>query len=69
MPSGLIVLEISVIHPAASTYMQVVRTVGGEPAVGDATKRIRYESIDPIGSAFELISVETLGNCEIWLWS
>ena len=52
----------SVIHPAASSYVQAARTVGGAAAVRDAAKRLRYESIGPNGYTFVPISVETFGR-------
>ena len=47
LPSGMTVVDVSVIHPAASSYVQAARTVGGAAAVRDAAKRVRYESIGP----------------------
>ena len=33
LPSGMIVVEVTIILPAASTYLQAIRTVGGAAAV------------------------------------
>lgn len=62
LPSGMTVVDVSVIHPAASSYLQAARTVGGAAAVRDAAKTVRYESIDPNGYTFVPISVETFGR-------
>ena len=41
LPSGMTVVDVSIIHPAASFYLQAARTVGGAAAVRDAAKKVR----------------------------
>ena len=62
LPSGMTIVDVYVIHPAASSCVNVARTVGGAAAVRDASKMVRYESIGPNGHAFIPISVETFGR-------
>ena len=62
LPSGMTVVDGSVIHPAASSYLQAPRTVGSAVAVRDAAKTVQYESIDRNGYTFVPISVETFGR-------
>ena len=57
LPSGMTVVEVSVMHPAASSYVQAARTLGSEAAVRDAEKGVRYKGIGPNGYTFVPISV------------
>jgi len=62
LPGGLTVADVSVIHPAAATYLQAARTAGGAAAVRDQAKRAHYQSADPNGYAFTPLSTETFGR-------
>jgi hypothetical protein len=62
LPGGLTVADVSVVHPAASTYVQAARSVGGAAAARDQAKRVRYATADPNGYAFIPLSVETFGR-------
>jgi hypothetical protein len=62
LPSGVTVADVSVIHPAASTYVRAARTEGGAAAAREQAKRARYETADPGGYAFVPLVVETYGR-------
>ena len=63
LPSGLTVVDISVIHPAAASYVRAAaRSAGSAAATRDARKRALYRTADPNGYAFTPLSVETYGR-------
>ena len=62
LPDGLTVVDVSVVHPAASTYMHAARVEGGAAAMRDQAKRAQYESGDPNGYAFVPLSMESFGR-------
>jgi hypothetical protein len=62
LPSGLTVADVSVIHPAAATYVQAAQAAGGAAALREQAKRARYETADPNGYAFVPLAVETYGR-------
>ena len=47
LPDGLTVVDISVVHPCASTYVRAARVAGGAALVRDDAKRAKYETADP----------------------
>jgi hypothetical protein len=63
LPEALTVIDVSIIHPAASTYMgQAASTDGGAAATRDQEKRARYQLSNPDGYDFIPFSVETFGR-------
>ena len=62
LPDGLTVTDVSVIHPAAASYVRAARVEGGAAASRDQVKRAQYSSADPNGYAFVPLSVETFGR-------
>ena len=57
------VVDVSVVHPAASTYVNAAaRAEGSAAAVRDHAKRAQYENSDPLGYAFVPLSTETFGR-------
>ena len=62
MPDALTIVDVSVVHPAASTYLRLAQTDGGAAAHRDQAKRNRYQNDDPNGYAFVPLSVETYGR-------
>lgn len=63
LPEAVTVGDISVVHPAASTYvLGASRTDGSAAAARDRLKRDRYQTADPTGYAFTPISVESFGR-------
>jgi hypothetical protein len=61
--SALTIADVSVIHPAASTYVAAAaRTTGSAAAVRDRHKQARYDRGDAGGYAFVPLSVETYGR-------
>ena len=66
LPTGLIVADISVIHPGAATYVdKACKVAGAAAAVRDAEKIRKYRA-SPLGGACEFVplSVETYGRME-----
>jgi hypothetical protein len=59
---GLTVVDVSFIHPAATTYVRDAQTAGGAAARRDREKEARYRSADPTGYKFVPVSVETYGR-------
>ena len=60
---GLTVADVSVVHPAAPTYVAAAaQTDGSAAAARDQLKRARYQSDDPAAYAFQPLSVETYGR-------
>ena len=62
LPDGLTVVDISVVHPCASTYVRAARVAGGAALVRDDAKRAKYETADPAGYAFVPLSHESFGR-------
>ena len=62
LPEGLTVCDVSVVHPAASTYVHKARFPGGAAAERDRVKTIKYHTADPNGYAFTPLSHETYGR-------
>jgi nucleotide-binding universal stress UspA family protein len=63
LPDALTVTDISVVHPAAPTYVAgAAQTDGSAAAARDQLKRARYETEDPAAYAFTPFSVETYGR-------
>jgi hypothetical protein len=63
LPDGLTVADVSVVHPAAPTYVAAAaQTDGSAAAARDQLKRARYQSDDPAAYAFQPLSVETYGR-------
>jgi hypothetical protein len=62
LPSGLTVADVSVVHPAAPSYVTAAQTAGGAAAVREQAKRARYETADPNGYKFVPLAVETYGR-------
>ena len=63
MPDTLLVVDISVIHPAAETYRHGAATTAGHAAAArDRQKRTRYQQADPTGYDFSPFSVESFGR-------
>ena len=62
MPSGLTVADVSVIHPASTTYVHAAQTTGGAATLRDAAKIAKYTSADPNGYAFIPLSTESYGR-------
>lgn len=61
--NALTVADVSVIHPAADTYVRAAaRTEGSAAAARDQAKRRSYEMNDPNGYAFTPLSTETFGR-------
>ncbi|MGL4351025.1 MAG: hypothetical protein ACRCT2_10760 [Plesiomonas shigelloides] len=63
LQDALTVVDVSVVHPAASTYVNAAaRAEGSAAAVRDHAKRAQYENSDPLGYAFVPLSTETFGR-------
>jgi hypothetical protein len=63
MQSALTVADISVVHPAARTYVRAAAaTAGSAAALRDRDKKARYERGDTGGYAFVPLSVESYGR-------
>ena len=63
MPDKLLVIDISVIHPAAESYRHGAETTAGHAAAArDRQKRTRYQQADPTGYDFSPFSVESFGR-------
>jgi hypothetical protein len=63
LPEALTVIDVSIIHPAASTYVrQAAGTDGAAAATRDQAKRARYQLANPDGYDFTPFSVETFGR-------
>ena len=63
LSGALTVADVSVVHPAAETYVQVAaREEGGAAAIRDQQKRTKYSTADPHGYAFIPLSMETFGR-------
>ena len=64
MPSGLVVLDISVTHPAADSYVQAAAARAGAAAdARDAHKRQKYAAITLHGATtFVPLTVESYGR-------
>jgi hypothetical protein len=63
LPDALTIADISVVHPAASTYVAgAAQTDGSAAAARDQLKRARYQTDDPAAYAFTPLSVETYGR-------
>lgn len=63
MPDALQVVDISVIHPAASSHRDTAAAAAGNAAAKrDREKRQRYQLADPTGYAFTPFSVESYGR-------
>ena len=63
LQDALTVLDVSVVHPASSTYVNAVaRAEGSAAALRDQAKRAQYENSDPLGYAFVPLSTEILGR-------
>jgi hypothetical protein len=61
--TALSVVDVSIIHPAAATYVRgAAHTDGSAAAARDHAKRARYETDHPGGYAFKPFSVETYGR-------
>jgi hypothetical protein len=61
LPSGLVVADVSVVHPAATSYSRAaVRTAGAAAASRDALKRRQYHACGlPTALSFYPLSVES----------
>jgi hypothetical protein len=63
LPDAVTVIDVSIVHPAASTYMrQAASTEGAAAAARDQAKRARYQLTNPDGYDFIPFSVETFGR-------
>ena len=63
LPNALTVADVSVIHPAAPTYVRAAaQTAGSAAANRDQSKRDRYQTADPTGYAFTPLSTESYGR-------
>ena len=63
LSEALTVIDVSIVHPAASIYMrQAASTDGGAAATRDQAKRARYQLTHPDGYEFTPFSVETFGR-------
>lgn len=63
LPSALTVVDVSVIHPCARTYVAAAsRKEGSAAALRDQQKLDKYETADPHGYAFVPLSIETYGR-------
>jgi hypothetical protein len=62
LPEGLTVCDVSVVHPAASSYAHQARVPGGAAAARDQLKITKYRTADPNGYAFTPLSHETYGR-------
>ena len=63
LSSALTVADVSIVHPAADTYVRAAANAAGSAAaVRDQAKRARYETDDPHGYAFIPLSMETYGR-------
>ena len=62
LPEGLTVCDVSVVHPAASTYAHQARVPGGAAAARDQLKITKYQTADPNGYAFTPLSHESCGR-------
>jgi hypothetical protein len=58
----LTVVDISVVHPAAPSYVRYACTPGGAAARRDQAKVAKYQTADPNGYAFTPLSHETYGR-------
>ena len=61
MPSGLTVADVSVIHPASTTYVHSAQPTGGAATLRNAVKIAKYTSTDPNGYAFIPRTMESYG--------
>ena len=64
LPTGTIVADVSIIHPAATTYLdKAAATTGAAAALRDAHKVDKYRD-SPLGGACDFVplSVETYGR-------
>jgi hypothetical protein len=63
LADGITVADVSVVHPAAPTYVAAAaQTDGSAAAARDQLKRARYQSDDPAAYSFQPLSVETYGR-------
>jgi hypothetical protein len=64
LPSGLVVADVSIVHPAATSYSRAAaRTVGAAAASRDALKRRQYHAGGlPVALSFYPLSVESYGR-------
>ena len=62
LAEGLTIVDISVVHPAATSFARVGRDPGGAAAKRDADKRAKYQTAVPNGYAFTPLSHETFGR-------
>jgi hypothetical protein len=63
LPNALTVADVSVIHPAAQSYVRgAAAAAGSAAALRDQQKRTRYEQSFPGGYAFTPLVVETYGR-------
>jgi hypothetical protein len=64
LPSGLVVADVSVVHPAATSYSRAAaRTAGAAAASRDALKRRQYHAGGlPAALSFFPLSVESYGR-------
>ena len=60
LQDALTVVDVSVVHPAAVTYVNAAtRTKGSAATVGDLAKHVQYETSDLFGNVFVLFSLDT----------
>jgi hypothetical protein len=63
LPTGVVVADVSVIHPAAPTYAKTAAvTAGKAAAIRDSEKKRKYLSADPNGYQFVPLSMESFGR-------
>ena len=63
LQDALTVVDVSVVHPAAATQVNVAaRADGSAAAVRDHAKRAQYENSDPLRCACVPLSTETFGR-------
>jgi hypothetical protein len=62
LATGVEIADVSVVHPAATTFLQAARVPGGAAAARDQRKRSRYQTADPNGYAFTPLSHESYGR-------
>ena len=63
LQDALTVVNVSVVHPTAATYVNAAAcTEGSAAAIREQAKRVRCESSDTLGYAFVLRSTKTFGR-------
>ena len=65
LQDALTVVDVSVVHPAASTYVNAAARAGGSAAAVRDHASAKYENSDSLGFAFVPLSAQTFGRLGI----